>query len=68
MLEIIVPNNYKANINKYAADIAVLVAKEKLIFNEIVQPVCFTNLKNFHLLVGNKGEVILYTFMPDRSN
>ncbi|XP_018569609.1 uncharacterized protein LOC108909690 [Anoplophora glabripennis] len=55
--KIIVPEAYKGDIRKYAADIAVLVVKEEMSINEKVQPVCFTNMKNIHLHAGNKGEV-----------
>ncbi|XP_018569606.1 uncharacterized protein LOC108909686 [Anoplophora glabripennis] len=60
LFKIIVPEDYKGDIRKYAADIAVLVVKKEMSINEKVQRVCFTNMKNIHLHAGNKGEVLFF--------
>ncbi|XP_018569615.1 limulus clotting factor C [Anoplophora glabripennis] len=55
--KIIVPEEYKADTRKFSADIAVLVVKKEISLTKVVQPVCFTNVKNIHLHAGSIGEV-----------
>ncbi|XP_023310759.1 uncharacterized protein LOC108917697 isoform X2 [Anoplophora glabripennis] len=55
--KIIVSEDYKADRRRFLADIAVLVTNGEFIFSEVIQPVCFNNVKNIHLHPGSIGEI-----------
>ncbi|XP_018574094.1 uncharacterized protein LOC108913102 [Anoplophora glabripennis] len=57
LFKIIVHEDYKGDNRRFLADIAVLVVKGEIVLTEVVQPVCFNNMKSIYLHPGSIGEV-----------
>lgn len=50
-------SGYKGSFQRFFADIAILVTKDLIVINEVVQPVCYQDLTSIHLQPGKIGVV-----------
>ncbi|XP_018569610.1 uncharacterized protein LOC108909691 [Anoplophora glabripennis] len=54
---IVVKSGYRGAPQRFLADLALLITKDLITINEVVQPVCYQDLPNIHLQAGKIGAI-----------
>ncbi|KAJ8952892.1 hypothetical protein NQ318_006508, partial [Aromia moschata] len=53
--QVIKPSYYKADIQRYSSDIALLITASELLLSKVIQPVCYIDLNSISLRTGLIG-------------
>ncbi|XP_018569614.1 uncharacterized protein LOC108909693 [Anoplophora glabripennis] len=55
---IVVKSGYRGAAQRFLADLALLITKDLITINEVVQPVCYQDLPNIHLQARKIGVIV----------